>query len=165
MLRAAGATAILVTHDQEEALSMADRVAAMRRGKILQVGAPEEIYRRPASVEVAEVLGGGQLLPAVVEDGRCSSILGPIDWAGPDGHGRLLVRAEDLEEMPAEAPHGVEATIAERRFFGHDVLDRVRLSSGEELEVRVLSGELRAVGSRVRLTLRPGGGHLIREDG
>ena len=164
VLRAAGATAILVTHDQEEALSVADRVAAMRHGRILQVGAPEEIYRRPVSVAVAEILGGGQLLEAVVEGGGCSSILGRTDWAGPDGAGRLLVRAEDLEELPADASRGVEATIAERRFFGHDVLDRVRLSSGEELEVRVLSGELAAVGSRVRLALRPGGGHLIREE-
>ena len=162
VLRAAGATAILVTHDQEEALSMADRVAAMRRGRILQVGAPEEIYRRPASVAVAEILGGGRLVPAAVEAGRCRSVLGQAPCAAPDGPGRLLVRAEDLRELPADAPEGVAATIAERRFFGHDVLDRVRLADGEEFEVRVLSGEMAAVGSRIRLALRPGGGHLIR---
>jgi iron(III) transport system ATP-binding protein len=164
VLRAAGATAILVTHDQEEALSVADRLAAMRQGRILQVGTPEEIYRRPASVAVAEILGGGRLLAATVEGGSCRSILGRAACPGPDGPGRLLVRAEDLEELPADASAGVEATIAERRFFGHDVLDCVRRAGGEELEVRVLSGELAAVGSRIRLALRPGGGHLIREE-
>ena len=162
VLRAAGATAILVTHDQEEALSVADRVAAMRRGRILQVGPPEEIYRRPASAAVAEVLGGGQLVPALVEGGRCRSLLGQSVCDAADGAGRLLVRAEDLEELPADSSEGVDAMIEERRFFGHDVLDRVRLTSGEEFDVRVLSGELAAVGSRIRLALRPGGGHLIR---
>jgi iron(III) transport system ATP-binding protein len=163
VLRAAGATAILVTHDQEEALSVADRVAAMRRGRILQVDSPETIYRRPVSAAVAEILGGGRLLPVTVAGGRCSSLLGESLCEASDGPGRLLVRAEDLEELPVEAGRGVEATIEERRFFGHDVLDRVRLGGGEELEVRVLSGEASAVGSRIRLALRPGGGHLIRE--
>ena len=163
VLRLAGATAILVTHDQEEALSMADRVAAMRQGRILQVGAPEEIYRRPASARVAEVLGGGRLVEATVEGGRCSSPLGSTPCAGPDGPARLLVRAEDLEELPADAPQGVEATIEERRFFGHDVLDRVRLASGEAFEVRLPAGRLAPVGSRIRLVLRPGGGHLLAD--
>jgi iron(III) transport system ATP-binding protein len=162
VLKAAGATAILVTHDQEEALSIADRVAAMRQGRILQVGAPEEIYRRPSSLAVAEILGGGQLVPVTVEGGHCRSLLGRVACREPDGLGQLLVRAEDLKELPAEAPEGVDATITERRFFGHDVLDRVRLPSGEEFEVRVLAGEMASVGSRIRLALRPAGGHLIR---
>ena len=163
VLRAAGATAVLVTHDQEEALSIADRVAAMRRGRILQVDPPEEIYRRPASLEVAEILGGGRLVPAVVEGGCCRCLLGAVRYDGGGGQGRLLVRAEDLVELPAEAPDGIPAVIEERRFFGHDVLDRVRLADGELFEVRVLSGELAPVGSRVRLALRPGGGHFIAE--
>ena len=164
VLRAAGATAILVTHDQEEALSVADRLAAMRHGRILQVGPPEEIYRRPASLAVAEVLGGGRLLPATVAGGRCRSPLGERDCAAADGPGRLLVRPEELEELPLDAARGVEATIEERRFFGHDLVDRVRLADGGAvLEVRLLSGAAAAVGDRIRLALRPGGGHLIRE--
>ncbi len=163
VLRAVGATAILVTHDQEEALSIADRVAAMRQGRILQIGAPEEIYRRPVSAAVAEILGGGQLVPAIVEGGRCHSLLGETACEAADGRGRLLVRAEDLTELSADAREGVDATIEERSFFGHDVLDRVRLGTGEAFEVRVLSGEMAAVGSRIRLALRPGGGHLIVE--
>ena len=163
VLRAAGATAILVTHDQDEALSMADRVAAMRQGRILQVGAPEQIYRRPVSAAVAEILGGGQLVPAVVEAGRCRSLLGETASEAADGRGRLLVRAEDLMELVADGPRGVEAIIEERRFFGHDVLDRVRLGTGEAFEVRVPSAELAPVGSRVRLGLRPGGGHFIAD--
>jgi iron(III) transport system ATP-binding protein len=161
VLRAAGATAILVTHDQEEALSTADRVAVMSRGRILQVGATEEVYRRPTSAAVAEILSGGQAVPATVRGGRCHSLLGETACAAPDGPGRLLVRAEELIQLPAGAEEGVEATIQERRFFGHDVLDRVHLASGETFEVRVLSSELMPVGSRIRLALRPGGGHLL----
>ena len=161
VLRAAGATAILVTHDQEEALSVADRVAAMHRGRILQVGAPEEIYRRPASAAVAGILGGGQLLPVTVEGGFCRSPFGETPCRAADGAGQLLVRAEDLTELAADDPAGVDATIEGRRFFGHDVLDRVRLESGETFDVRVLSSELATVGSRIRLALRPGAGHLL----
>ena len=81
----------------------------------------------------------------------------------PDRPGRLLVRPEDLEELPAGASRGVEAIIEERRFFGHDLLDRVRLDGGEVLEVRLLSDAAGAVGDRIRLALKPGGGHLIPE--
>ena len=140
---------------------MADRVAAMDQGRILQVGPPEEIYRRPASAVVAAILGGGQLVPVTVERGRCRTLFGETPCAAADGAGQLLVRAEDLTELAADAPAGVDAIIEERRFFGHDVLDRVRLESGETFEVRVPSGDIAAVGSRIRLALRPGGGHLL----
>ena len=163
VLRAAHATAILVTHDQEEALSIADRVAVMERGRILQEGPPEEVYRRPVSRAAAALLGGGQLVRVRVEAGRCFSPFGESAGAAPDGPAEMLVRAEELVELPAGSAEGVEATIEERGFFGHDVLDRVRLVSGESFEVRVLSSELAPVGSRIRLALRRGAGHLLAD--
>ncbi len=74
ILERAGATGVLVTHDQEEALSVADRVAVMQAGRILQVGSPEEVYERPDSVVVARFLGDGQLVPGRVEGGVLHSV-------------------------------------------------------------------------------------------
>ncbi len=154
ILDRAGLAALLVTHDQEEALSTADRVALMLRGRILQVGTPEEIYHLPASVEAAELIGGGQLVDCVVEDGGTRSPLGTVAGDGPPGPGRLFVRPEDLEQLPAAAVAGVAGTVVERRFFGHDVLDRVGLEDGRTVEVRVLSSATVPLDSAVRLRLR-----------
>ncbi|MEE8278285.1 MAG: ABC transporter ATP-binding protein [Thermoanaerobaculia bacterium] len=164
ILRAAGMSALLVTHDQEEALSVADRVAVMARGKILQIGTPAEIYHLPSSREVAHFIGGGQLLPCRVEQGQSSSMFGRVACDGPDGPGEIFVRPEDFALLPVECPEGVPGTLVERRFFGHDVLDRVRLESGETVEVRVLSSATTALGSAVRLALRPGNYRVFPAD-
>ena len=70
ILKQTGVTTLLVTHDQEEALSMADRVAVMWEGRILQIARPDELYLRPASRRVAEFVGEAQFLPARAKDGR-----------------------------------------------------------------------------------------------
>ena len=112
ILRAASATAVFVTHDQEEALSLADRVAVMMRGELLQFDAPEAIYERPASVDVAEFIGGGQLLDCAVSGGRLESAFGPLRSDAPDGRCRLLVRSEDLTVLPACASGGDSSAAA-----------------------------------------------------
>jgi iron(III) transport system ATP-binding protein len=154
ILERAGLTAVLVTHDQEEALSVGDRVAVMIAGRVLQVGDPEEIYHRPATPEVAEFIGVGQLIECEVADGRCSSIFGWAPCEAGDGRGRLFVRPEDFRLLPAGDGEGVAGKIVERRFFGHDVLDRVELDGGQSLEVRSLSSTTSAVGEPVRVALR-----------
>lgn len=85
--KAAGITSIYVTHDQKEALSIADRVAVMQRGRVAQVGTPQQLYRRPASRFVAEFMGEGVLLPATVlhrqgDDLRLRTPLGVLFSAG-----------------------------------------------------------------------------------
>ena len=117
ILQAAGVTAILVTHDQEEALSVADQLAVMDRGRILQVGTAEEVYQRPASIRVAEFIGGGQLLECPIAAGRVDSPFGPLATKAPDGDGALLVRPEDLTVVLAGAPSSVRGEIVRRSFF------------------------------------------------
>ena len=157
ILGAAGVTALLVTHDQGEALSVADRVAVMEAGRILQVGSPDEIYHRPRTPEVARFIGEGVLVPCEVEAGLVRSMLGAVE-APPgavDGPALLFVRPEDLGVRASAEETTAHGRIVERRFFGHDVLDRVRLTGGEEIEVRVLSSEAPPDGAAVELRLRP----------
>jgi iron(III) transport system ATP-binding protein len=159
ILRAAGATAVLVTHDQAEALSVADWLAVMADGRVLQCGVPQEVYGSPASPQVARFLGQGQLLPAVVAEGILRCVLGDRSVARPDADGLVLLRPEDLELAPAGDPGaaGVCGQIVGRRFFGHDLIDEVRLEGAGELVIRSrsLSPARFPVGALVRVALRP----------
>ncbi|MFD0486197.1 ABC transporter ATP-binding protein [Saccharopolyspora spinosporotrichia] len=87
------ATAIVVTHDHDEAFTLADRVAVMARGRILQLDTPARLWQRPAGDEVAEFLGCTTLLPAQVRDGVATCALGAVAVAEPDGEARLGLRA------------------------------------------------------------------------
>ena len=156
ILERAEVTVLLVTHDQQEALSVAHRVAVMEGGRILQKGAPEEIYGSPNSPWVAEFIGEGRLVPCRVDGGTFVSAFGSGSCDAKDGEGHLFLRPEDLELLPGAAADGLEATIVSRRFYGHDVLDRVRLASGEETDVRRLSAAAEPLESSVRLVLRRG---------
>ncbi len=154
ILRDAGATAILVTHDQEEALSIADRIVVMHNGRVLQSGRPEEVYGNPLSVEVARFLGDGQLLPCEVRGGAALSCFGPIPCPLQDGSALVLLRPEDLELLPAAAAEGCAGEVCGQTFFGHDRLDEIAIDGHARLVVRVLSSKRTAVGQRVRLRLR-----------
>ena len=100
IFRRAGTTAVLVTHDQDEALSVADRVAALRDGKIAQYAPPEELYSRPADAELARFVGEANLLEGVLDGGMVKTLLGnlPVDPAaapgGGPGHGADPARAD-----------------------------------------------------------------------
>ena len=159
ILRAARATAVLVTHDQEEAMSFADSVAVMQEGKILQVGTPDELYRSPASAAVAQLIGDGQLLSCTIRDGEMHSILGSFSCDRPEGPGLVLLRPEDLvmfwvTEDESDGGTGPYGTVVRRRFFGHDILEDVLMDSGERLSVRMMTAPGLPVGTRVRLRLR-----------
>jgi len=160
ILLAAGATALLVTHDQAEALSMADRLAVMEGGRVLQSGPPSEVYRRPASAVVARLLGDGQLVPCDVAAGRLQTPFGTAVVAAADGAGLLLMHPEDLEVRPLAAAGGCTGRVVRRRYFGHDLVDEVALdgvagrAAGSVL-VRLLAPSPYPVGSRVRVVPRP----------
>ena len=97
ILREAGMTAVLVTHDQEEALSIADRVAVMLEGKIVQVGSPEELYHRPASRTIADFVGDVQFLPGLASGRRAKTVLGEIPLHGAfEGPVDVMLRPEML---------------------------------------------------------------------
>ena len=96
-LAAAEATAVLVTHDQAEALSLADQVAVMRHGRLVQLAAPETVYRSPSDAGVAGFVGEAVLLPASVSDGYATCELGSLAVRGAvSGPARILLRPEQL---------------------------------------------------------------------
>jgi iron(III) transport system ATP-binding protein len=136
VLRATGITALIVTHDQQEALSIADVVAVMHDGRLLQTGSPGDVYHRPATPEVAEFIGEGQLLQCTMRDGSVHSPLGELRCEVPDGVGRLLVRPEEIDALTSPAPGALPAQVKLRRYFGHDALDEVVLPAGLPLRVR-----------------------------
>ena len=147
ILAQTGATVIFVTHDQEEALSLADRVAVMWQGRIAQVGAPEELYRKPASRDVAEFVGGANFLRAHVADGQARCALGSFSVNGNSHNGNLdlMFRPEDI--ALTVAPDGA-SRVLEANFYGHDSTVTIRLATGEDIEVRLLGAPL-AAGTRV----------------
>src|SRR5918997_441366 len=102
MLRRLGVTALFVTHDQEDAFAVADRVAVLRQGRLLQVGSPEELYERPASRHVAEFIGRASLLPAEWAGDRARIIVGSVAQEGPGVTGDPAVaRAAGQRWLPA----------------------------------------------------------------
>ncbi|MDQ6527170.1 ABC transporter ATP-binding protein [Nocardioides sp. LHD-245] len=160
-LRAAGAAAVLVTHDQGEALSLADQVAVMVGGQFLQVAAPAEVYLTPADPRVAGFIGHASLLPGeVTAEGRGRCALGdlPLRSAAsptPPGPARLAVRSEQLQvhAAAAEAPGSVGGEVLDVSFFGHDATIRVRLASGEQVTARTPADSVPRPGDRVRVVV------------
>jgi iron(III) transport system ATP-binding protein len=155
VLAAARVTAILVTHDQEEALSLADRVAVMREGRLLQVGTPEAIYYEPHSEAVARFIGDGQLLDLdrIRPASQGHEPLPPGTGFSP----LAVVHPEFLELAAAGSEHDAETwsgTLSRRRFYGHDRIEEVRLDTGQTVKVRLTAEEPLPLGSRVAVRLR-----------
>ena len=145
LLRGLGTTAILITHDQEEALSTADLVAVLRDGRIVQVGTPLEVYDVPADLDVARFVGDAVELPAVARAGRVTCALGDIPVhaeTSAEGDAIVVLRPEQLVlSCPVDAaalPGG--GVVRETSYHGHDSLLRVELADGTLIPVRVPGG-------------------------
>ncbi|NND85690.1 MAG: ABC transporter ATP-binding protein [Acidimicrobiia bacterium] len=135
ILNDAGTTAVLVTHDQEEALAVADTVAIMREGAVLQVGSPTEVYERPATPWVAGFLGDSVGLDGHVSGGRVTTLLGSFLYRGPlEGPVEVMVRPEWIEPTPDESG---EVVVVDREFYGHDQMLLLELPGGTRLISRV----------------------------
>lgn len=148
LLALAGSAVILVTHDQEEAMALADRVAVMQQGRLVQIGTPDEVYRNPASAFVAGFMGRANIVQGIARGHEAQSPLGPVVLSRPvDGAVRLSVRPEQILLEPD--PSG-RSQVVGREFRGHDQLYWVQ--QGEH-RLLVISGPATAVdvGSRVRL--------------
>jgi putative spermidine/putrescine transport system ATP-binding protein len=152
-----GTTTLFVTHDQEEALSMADRVGVMRAGKLEQVAEPAALYSRPATAFVAEFVGTMNRLPAELSgDGKVATVLGaavPVQDGGPSGGpADALIRPENLTVTPAEDGDGI---VTGRTFLGAVTRVAVRLSGDTEVAVDVPSTAAlpMAPGTAVRVSL------------
>lgn len=152
----AGTTAVLVTHDQDEALSFADRVAVLRDGRIVQEGRPDEVYRQPADAGVAAFLGQANLLAGSMVDGRVDCALGRLAVDDPPPAGTavtVLVRPEQVRLVPSDND-GVTGTVVTREFYGHDAVVEVAIADRGSVLVRMQGGEIPTVGDVVGLSVR-----------
>lgn len=169
-LRAERASVLLVTHDQDEALSVADVVAVMLDGQIAQVGPPDQVYAEPASVAVAEFLGDAVLLPGDASGGYAQCELGRVELVrSASGAITLLLRPEQLVPESVGPDPGVSgpgvsglgvsglgarAQVVSVSFHGHDALVALRTERGTDLQARVWSGWLPRPGEQVRVGVR-----------
>lgn len=171
-LREDGATAILVTHDQDEALSMADRIVVLRAGRVRQEGTPQAVYARPVDSWVASFVGDADLLPCSGVDatGRAETVVGPLAVHPAAAAGtHLVLRPEQVRLGPVDAagPEARTATVREVEFYGHDTLTVLTLPDGTVLHSRSAVAPA-SVGERVRVCVEgpvwavPGGDHARR---
>ena len=154
-LAAAGATTVLVTHDQAEALSMADQVAVMRGGRLVQLTDPRTLYRSPRDLDVATFVGEAVVLDADVRDGRAYSVLGelPLEHPVPDGPARVLLRPEQLR-LGAPAAGAVAARVRDVDFYGHDSRVRLDLAGGPSVSARLEGTDVPSPGDDVSVVVR-----------
>ena len=150
ILRPLGVTVILVTHDREEAFSLADRIALMRDGRIVQAGSPETLYRSPASRWAAEFVGPANVLDGAADGLRVHTVIGSFPAPPSDSECVGVVVRPELLALSRD-PAGAGRVVG-REFRGHDILYRLRLD-GVELVSQRPSTESVEVGDRVRVTL------------
>jgi ABC-type Fe3+/spermidine/putrescine transport system ATPase subunit len=177
-IRRVGITTVLVTHEQEEAFHLGDRVAVLHGGRLHQVGSPEDLYERPATRFVATFVGRASVLPGVVEgDGAVwvphpasgGPAAGPVRWSAvrspeaedlkPGEEVDLVVRPEALSFVAGHDPRALAGRVIERRYAGPVTYYQVALAAGGEVEVLAPSGAA-AVGDAVRVApaTSPGAG-------
>ncbi len=143
-----GVTCVMVTHDQEEAMTMASRIAIMSEGRFLQVGAPADIYETPATKFVADFIGNVNLLPGTVEvDEADHVVIASADCKHYVGHGitgtpgmavTVALRPEKIHvsrQKPADDFNTAHGTIQELSYFGSFTVYHVQLTSGQRLKI------------------------------
>ena len=144
MLHRLGVTAVFVTHDQEDAFAVADRVALLERGRLLQVGRSEELYDRPATRSVAEFIGRATLVPARLDGDRAVVTIGGVarevrvvtsNGAPRSGQVYAVLRPDALDMVAPSGGGDWRGTITERRFAGALLAYRVGLGDDVEVEV------------------------------
>jgi ABC-type Fe3+/spermidine/putrescine transport system ATPase subunit len=167
LVRRVGITTIFVTHDQDEALTLSDRIAVMRGGVFEQVGTPLEIYDRPASAYVADFVGASNLFTGVAAGGRVS--IGPGTWVPTDRTGpvTVVVRPEHLAVRQGESP-GWSGTLSFVRHAG--ATTEYQVDAGRPAPLRVLAmrdvgTSALAIGDRVVVELRDPAACVVLADG
>ena len=155
LVREAGITTVFVTHDQEEALAMSDRIAIMDRGAIAQLGTPEDLYGTPVNAYVADFIGSANVIPvaARIVDGSGAAphvryqlagreLDGVVGSPQLDGTSVLIARPEDLSLM-APAPHvpnALSGQVLRRQYLGFKTAYRIQLHNGPEIRVELHAG-------------------------
>lgn len=165
-----GMTFVFVTHDQEEAMVMSDRIAVLNEGAIAQIGTPQEVYERPANLFVARFMGHDNLFPVISRrDMRVMTPIGELETEDPTRGDYVLIRPETLEmsapDSPGVEPHRrlnrLECRVVERFYRGSHVEYRLALeapsSTGDTLvaEISNTGDRLFRVDDRVRVEIYP----------
>jgi iron(III) transport system ATP-binding protein len=163
-LESLGTTAVLVTHDQEEALSCADVIAILRDGTISQAGSPRELYLTPCDVELARFLGDANILPAVLNGEHAQTQLGALRLRDPrpgaaERDGVVMLRPEELRIAAANGSGPPNARVTGVEYYGHDA--RVELVCDHRdgpfsLIARTTGIDAPEVGQRVVCSARDG---------
>ncbi|RZF27072.1 ABC transporter ATP-binding protein [Paraburkholderia sp. UYCP14C] len=141
-LAAAGATAVLVTHDQSEALSLGNEVAVLWNGRLIQTATPEALYRRPVTRELASFVGEAVLLPGVAQQDRAICELGELALVAPVGNGAVdvMLRPEQIRllrpDESARAGVAHDALVTDVIFQGQDASVALQLQSATRTMVR-----------------------------
>ena len=151
MLRRVGVPALFVTHDQEDAFAIADRIALLKAGKLLQSGTPEELYHSPASREVAAFIGRGSIVPAVDKGNVATVTIGgvardlavtrPRGAQSPVASAFVVLRPDALELARGASVLAWRGRITNRRFAGGLIVYRVQLADGVVVDVESSSGD------------------------
>lgn len=152
-----GFTAVYVTHDQAEALSMSDRVVVMRGGRIDQIGAPEEVYENPVTAFVADFIGAANMLPFQRgSNGQVQTPLGPLKILGtpPEDASYLVWRPEDAEPVSTDMPGALTANVTERAYQGAYTELHVRVGASPEQRIHLPHATM-PTGERITFRLPP----------
>jgi iron(III) transport system ATP-binding protein len=156
VLAATGITALLVTHDQAEALSFADRVAVFETGRLRQVGNPRDLYRKPRDPHTARFLGDAIILPATLHDGWAECALGGVATDAPaaSGAGEIVLRPEQLRLAPATESGPAVGKVTRVEFGGALCRVHIVLDAAPQAVIMVKSAgeDLPNVGDRVRIS-------------
>ena len=174
-----GITTIYVTHDQEEAMAVSDRIAVMNKGVVQQIGSPRSIYHRPANLFVANFIGNNNILKAnmTIKNGKANIKVGnySMDIDQPlnineDGNYKvqLSIRPEDFEvELNNKKTKGLTGTVVSSIYLGKDTNYTILLETGEELKVTQESYEIDKFkeGEKVLLTIDENKVNIFSEDG
>jgi iron(III) transport system ATP-binding protein len=154
IIKASGATAVLVTHDQQEAFAIADEIGVLHEGRIEQWDSPYNLYHRPASRFVADFVGQGVLLPArVLASGELEFELGILKGSFPRRNGgkvEVLLRPDDVVHDDAST---MQAEVVHKAFRGAEILYTLKLESGRKLLTLVPSHHNHALGERIGIRL------------
>ena len=147
ILRKTNTTAVMVTHDQAEAMSISDYVIVMLGSGIAQAGAPREVYMRPGSPEVAAFVGEANFFEGQLRNGRVHHLFGDTASDVSDGVVKVMYRPEQL----LESENGVISVVESLSYFGHDGFIGVRFESGAVATVRINAEALPVVGAQIRI--------------
>jgi thiamine transport system ATP-binding protein len=164
VLRAADVPALVVTHDHDEALALADRIVLLREGRVVQSGAPADLWRAPRDEWVARFLGFGPVLAGTITGGVAKTRWGalPIGPTPANGAAHFVLRPDALSLAPDGVLVGVVSDVG---FRGAQLRVRVSLESGPSLDVAVDARAAPALGSLVSVAVAPGGVLAYPADG